>query len=126
MLRKDGFRHGFDETAWQNAKHEAREIMYEIARKRRLISYSDLVSRIQSVRMDAHDARLAHFLGEIATEDDDAGLGLTTVVVVHKHGDQQPGPGFFEMAEAQGRDVSDPEACWMNELNAVYDYWAGR
>lgn len=123
MLR-DRFNHGFDDDAWEAAKEEARQFMYAVAKRRRTITYSDLVSKIASVRMEAHDVRLAHFLGEIATEDDDNGLGLTTVVVVHKQGDQQPGPGFFEMAESQGRNVSDPVVCWVRELNAVYDHWA--
>lgn len=122
----DGFRHGFDEQDWQTAKDEARAIMYSVARRERLIAYSDLVDRIQSIALEAHDHRLDHFLGEIATEDDDKGLGLTTVVVVHKTGDQMPGPGFFNMAESQGRDVSDPVACWMNELKAVYKQWSER
>ena len=97
--------------------------MYGAARKRSLISYSELVSRITQVQMEARDTRLDHFLGEIAREDDQAGLGLSTVVVVHKTGDQMPGPGFFDMAEEQGRDVSDPVGCWMQELNSVYGRW---
>ena len=123
MLR-DGFNHGFDEKSWEAGKDEARKVMYAVAKRRRTIAYSELVEKIASVRMEAHDVRLAHFLGEIATEDDDNGLGLTTVVVVHKRGDQQPGPGFFELAAELGRDVSDPVACWIEELNAVYDEWA--
>jgi hypothetical protein len=124
MLRKDGFRHGFDDAAWERAKQEARQFMYWIAKKKGLTAYSDLVAQVRSVRMEPHDARLAHFLGEIATEDDESGLGLTTVVVVHKHGDRKPGPGFFELAELRGRDVGDIEACWVQELNAVYICWA--
>jgi len=120
----DGLRHGFDERAWETAKGEAREVMYEVACRHGLIAYSDLVARIGSISLEAYDHRLDHFLGQIATEDDDAGLGLTTVVVVHKTGDQMPGPGFFNMAETQGRDISDPLACWMNELKAVYRQWS--
>ena len=120
----DGFRHGFDDEAWEAAKGEARAVMYKVARREGLIAYSDLVARIDSISLDAHDHRLDHFLGQIATEDDDEGLGLTTVVVVHKTGDQMPGPGFFNMAESQGRDISDPVACWMDELKAVYRQWS--
>ena len=123
-MDRGNFRHGFDESAWEQAKSEAREIMYEVARKRSTISYSDLVSRIKAVQMEAHDPRLAHFLGQIAREDDEEGIGLSTVVVVHKSGDMQPGPGFFEMACAQGRETSDPVMCWVEELNTVYNYWA--
>jgi len=53
-------------------------------------------------------------------------LGLTTVVVVHKTGDQLPGPGFFNMAESQGREFSDPVAFWSDELNGVQAYWSAR
>lgn len=124
MMQVEGFKHGFSDAAWEAAKAEARTVMYAVAKTRRLIAYSDLVARIQSIQLDAHDHRLDHFLGQIAEEDDDAGIGLTTVVVVHKTGDQMPGPGFFEMAESQGRETSDQVACWMQELNAVYDHWA--
>lgn len=105
---------------------EARAIMYDVARKQTTIAYSDLVSKIRSIGLAAHDVRLARFLGEIAREDDDNGMGLTTVVVVHKTGDMQPGPGFFEMAESQGREFDDPTECWVEELKSVYRYWSGR
>ena len=123
-MEVEGFRHGFSETAGESAKAEARKVMYAFAKKERLISYSELVGRIASISLEAHDHRLDHFLGQIASEDDDNGKGLTTVVVVHKTGDQMPGPGFFNMAESQGRDISDPVACWMDELKAVYNYWS--
>jgi hypothetical protein len=34
-------------------------------------------------------------LGEISQEEDEAGHGMLSVIVVHKYGDMQPGPGFF-------------------------------
>lgn len=124
-MERQGFRHGFDSAAWEAAKAEAREVMYSVAEKRRTISYSELVSRIGSVPLEAHDIRLDHFLGEIAREDDDEGLGLTTAIVVHKTGDGLPGPGFFEMAASQGRVVGDHLAFWTAEMNRVHDQWAG-
>ena len=120
-MERTPFRHGFREADWEEAKGEARKIMYEVASREDTIPYSDLVPKITAVRMEPHDPRLAHFLGQIAREDDDEGLGLTTVVVVHKHGDQQPGPGFFEMAESQGRSINDPTMFWIEELKRVHD-----
>jgi len=35
------------------------------------------------------------------------GRGMLSVIVVHKEGDMQPGPGFFELAGELGRDTSD-------------------
>lgn len=123
-MEVDGFRHGFAQAAWESAKDEARAVMYKAAKRRSLISYSELVDRIGAIALEAHDHRLDHFLGQIANEDDDSGKGLTTVVVVHKTGDQMPGSGFFDMAENRGRDVTDRVECWMIELNAVYDFWS--
>jgi hypothetical protein len=123
-MEREGFRHGFRPAEWEAAKAEARAIMYEVASKRRTISYSELVSQIASIELEPHDIRLDHFLGQIASEDDDGGLGLTTVVVVHKTGDGLPGSGFFEMAESQGRTVGDRVEFWSNELNEVHNHWA--
>lgn len=118
--------HGFPPRLWEAAKAEARAVMYETARNQSTIPYSELVARIKSVHLSPHDVRLGHFLGEIAREDDDKGKGLTSVVVVHKSGDMQPGPGFFEMAESQGRSFDDETECWIAELKKVHRYWSPR
>ena len=46
-------------------------------------------------------------LGEISSEEDAAGRGMLTVLVVHRAGDMQPGPGFFELAKQLGRNTSN-------------------
>ena len=51
---------------------------------------------------------------------------MLTVVVVHKHGDQMPGPGFFQLARTLGHDTRDREAFWIGELDKVYRAWSGR
>ncbi|MFN3394684.1 MAG: hypothetical protein ACK424_09015, partial [Candidatus Thermochlorobacter sp.] len=66
---------------------------------------------------------LAAMLGEISAEEDKAGHGMISVIVVHKSGDKQAGPGFFELAKELGRDTSDVLACWVAERNKVYAYW---
>lgn len=123
MLR-DNFNHGFVQSEWDAAKEEARQVMIACARARRMIPYSDLVRQITRIRLQAHDARLSHFLGEIASEEDEQGCGLLTVVVVHKSGDMQPGPGFFELAQSRGRDTSNIVESWVEELKKVFAYWA--
>jgi hypothetical protein len=114
-MDRDGYKHGFPPRAWGAAKQEAREIMRLRAKRGDPISYSELVAQIRSVAMDAHDPRLAHFLGEISRAEDEKGRGLLTAVVVHKH-DGFPGDGFFELAEELGREVDDREAFWIEEI----------
>lgn len=123
MLRKS-FNHGFTKSDWDAAKDEARQVMIECAKARQMIPYSDLVARISAIRLEAHDARLSHFLGEVASEEDERGRGLLTVVVVHKSGDMQPGPGFFELAQSRGRNTANIVECWVDELKKVFAYWA--
>lgn len=89
-----------------------------------MIPYSDLVSQIESIKLSAHDKRLFHMLGEISSEEDAAGRGMLTVVVVHKSGDMQPGPGFFELAQSLGRDTRDILKCWITELHKVHAFWS--
>ena len=49
---------------------------------------------------------------------------MLTVVVVHKFGDQMPGPGFFELARSLGYDTADRDACWIGELARVHRAWS--
>ena len=86
---------GFEERHWEVAKAEAKDVLSACARQRQMIPYSEFVTRVHSIGIDAHDPRLAHFLEEISTEESAAGRGMLTALVVHKRGDLQPGPGFF-------------------------------
>lgn len=98
--------------------------MIDRARVRGMIPYSDLVKTIGSIKLDAHDSCLFRLLDEISTEEDGAGHGMLSVVVVHKVGDMQPGPGFFELAKSLGRNTRDIEKCWVAELHRVHAFWS--
>jgi molybdopterin synthase catalytic subunit len=123
MLRP-GLKYGFPQTSWDAAKQEAKAAMVTRARVRGMIPYSDLVKQINSIKLDAHDPRLFHMLGEISSEEDAAGRGMLSVVVVHKVGDMQPGPGFFELAKQLGRNTSNILKCWVDELHKVHAIWS--
>jgi len=95
---------GISVQDWNAAKEEAKAAMIERAKLRGSIPYSDLVAKINAVRFQAHDTRLFHMLGEISVEQEKAGRGMLSVVVVHKGGDMQPGPGFFLLGQHRLRD----------------------
>ena len=115
----------FSQSQWDAAKREARELLIERAKVRGMIPYSDLAGQIHSMNFEAHDQRLFHLLGEISSEESAAGRGMLSVIVVHKAGDMQPGPGFFELASRLGRNTSDILLCWVNELKKVHAVWSG-
>ena len=108
---------------WRVAIEEVTNVLSERAKVRGMISYSELVSRVTSMQFEAHDPRLFKLLGEVSSNEDAMGRGMLSVVVVHKHGDMQPGPGFFNLAKQLGRDTNDQLVCWMKELEKVHTYW---
>lgn len=125
MLRGDSKLNpfGFTETQWNDAKAEAKALLAECARKRQMIPYSDFVRKLRSIKLEHHDPRLFHFLGEVSVEENDAGRGMLTALVVHKHGDMQPGPGFFELAKKLGHKSGDIEKFWISEVKKVFAAW---
>ena len=114
---------GFSETVWQSAKAEAKAALVARAKVRGMLPYSELIRSIHSVQLEPHDVRLFHLLGQLSTEESEAGRGMITALVVHKTGDMQPGPGFFELAEELGHDASDVLAFWIGQMKKVHAYW---
>lgn len=119
-------KYGYSIADWNKAKEEMRQILIEMAKVRGMIAYSELVSQIRTIQMKPESYALADMLGEISSEEDAAGRGMLTVIVVHKSGDMQPGVGFFELAKELGRDTSDILKCWVDELKKVHAYWGSR
>lgn len=118
-------RYGFTDEAWAAAKREeAREALIARAKVRGMMPYSELVKYIGSFCFDAYDQRLFHLLGELSVEEDAAGRGMLSAIVVHKTGDMEPGPGFFELAARLGRKTSDKTKCWVEEIKRVYAHWS--
>ena len=123
-MKRTNFDHGYPQAPWEAAKTEARQAMIAVAARRRVIAYSELVARIHSLDLEPQGERLAHLLGEISTAEHEAGRGMLTVLVVHKQGDQMPGPGFFQLARSLGHDTKDREGFWIGELEKVYGAWS--
>ncbi len=118
-------KYGYLLDDWNKAKEEIRHILAERAKLRGMIPYSELCQKVGAISLEPNSYALAAMLGEVSSAEDDLGHGLLTVIVVHKDGDMQPGPGFFELAKERGRDTSDREKCWVDELKKVYRYWSG-
>ena len=114
-------KYGFTLEQWENAKEEIRNILINVARTEGRITYSDLAARVTSISLQAWSYALAALLGEISKEEDLAGRGMLSVIVVHKE-DKKPGHGFFSLAKDLGRDISDKEKFWIDEDKRVREY----
>lgn len=109
-----------EEWEWQVAKTEMTSVLTDVASKRGMISYSDLVRRVNTIKFEPESYSFWRMLGEISDEEAAQGRGLLSVLVVHKRGDMEPGKGFYELAKAHGRDTSDLLKCWISELHKVH------
>lgn len=117
-----------DLKKWNGCREEMKKILIARAKLRVMVAYSDLIKKVSIIHFDIdlidHRNLLAQMLGEISLEEDRSGRGMLSAIVVHKYGDQEPGQGFFEFAEILGRDISDKLKFWVNEVKAIYSYWA--
>ena len=111
------------EENWGAAKREMRDVLIRVAQRGETIAYSDVVARVQTISFDPREPGFAAMLGEISEEEDRAGRGMLTVVIVHKGGDMRPGPGFFDLAERLGRDVTELDRTWVEEFKKVVSHW---
>ena len=118
--------YGLTADEWRTAKAEITEILRRTAAARGMITYSDLSSQLTRVQIGYREPAMGALLGEISTEEAQAGRGMLSVIVVHKYGDMEPGLGFFEQAEWLGVDVSDRTACWVDQLHKAHDAWSNR
>ncbi len=118
-------KYGVNQHEWDAAKAEMRDALVERAKVRGMIPYSELVEKITTIELEPNSFALAAMLGEVSTEEDAADRGMLSVIVVHKVGDMQPGPGFFDLARELGRDTSDILKCWIDELKMVHRVWSG-
>ena len=119
-------KYGYEPHEWEEAKTEMRTALVERAKVRGMIPYSELVEKITTIELEPNSFALAAMLGEVSTEEAEADRGMLSVLVVHKVGDMQPGPGFFELAGELGRDTSDILKCWVEELKKVHRVWSGK
>ena len=119
-------KYGYPEDVWNKAKEEMRTILIDRAKNRGMIPYSELVRQIKTIHLEPDSYALGNMLGEISTEEDSASRGMLSVLVVHKSGDMQPGPGFYELAKSLGKDTSDILVFWVAELKRVFAYWSNK
>lgn len=106
-------------------KEAIRSILIDLARARRTITYTELCLLIPRVRLHPHSFVFTALLREVCSEEEAAGHGMLCALVVSKL-TGMPGAGYFRSATFSDRDISDPEASWRADLEAVFAYWANR
>lgn len=114
----------FTPEEWELAKKQAREVLIERAKHRGMIPYGELATKILAIEFEPHEHLFFKLLGEISSQEYQDGRGMLTALVVHKKGDMEPGPGFFELAQSLGLDTADILSCWVEQFKKVHTVWS--
>lgn len=116
---------GFDSGVWEESLSEVTRILRKTAKKRATVPYSEVTRQLTVIPFQPDDHRFHAMLGDVSRREGEQGRPLLSAVVVHKSGDMQPGPGFFELAKSLGREFDDIEKFWIQELKRVWKHWSG-
>jgi hypothetical protein len=103
-----------------------REYLVGVAQRRAVTYYADIARffDLDEIRGEGDVARISAGLGDLARSEHEAGRPLLPAAVINREFNN-PGPGFFSIAQELGRHRGRDElAYWTGELNAVHEYWA--
>lgn len=105
------------------AKDEVRALLYELARAREVVTYTEFCLRLSTVRLHPHSFIFAHLLREVCNEEEAKGSGVLCALVVSKT-TGMPGAGYFRRREFERMQPDDLEGHWRAELEDVFARWA--
>jgi len=113
-------RWGMSQAEWAQARERLGALLAEAARARSTVTYGEAARRAFGGRFSARSGALMDLLSEVDTAEDAArGVMIASLVVRADTG--MPGDGYFAFAARElGRDVTDREAFWRSEADAVW------
>ncbi len=102
-----------------------RQVMINVAKSERLITYSELCAMLKTAYIHFHSPFLTGLLIDIGREEHEAGRPILPAVVVSKTSGI-PGAGYFKAGEGEDTSEStdDPKALWQADLERLYEYWS--
>jgi hypothetical protein len=112
---------GLTDQEWDTAVAQLREAIMDAAWNRSMTSYGEIANNVTVRILDPHSTVMNYLLGEIFEQEHNAGSPLLTSIVTHKHGDKEPGPGFYDMARSLGYEFDDPLIFWATKVQEVFD-----
>jgi hypothetical protein len=110
---------------WDAARQQCTRVLIQRARARDTITYGELTREITEIHFHPHDSAFHAMLYEISVMEDRDGRGLLSALVIHApdatEGANRPGDGFWGCASDCGRNISNRERCWIEEVTRVFD-----
>ena len=105
------------------------DTLVQLARDRLLTSYSDIAPLANlDMNVDADRQQMSQLLGEIARFEHSQKRPMLTSLVIHRGDDNNPGEGFFAIAQELGlfqgsRDDIVRTTFWARQVGDVHAHW---
>lgn len=116
--------YGYSPENWSALKNEIRSILIRTATSvEQTISYSDLAESVKLANLKPFSQPLFAVLTELSVEEEAAGRGMLSAVVIRKDRRKPRKSGFIKLAAKLGRDVTNVRECWNAEIERVCQYW---
>jgi hypothetical protein len=119
-MRRSNYQFGLSDEEWSAAKDEVRSAILEAAYERRMTWYGEIASKVSSIQLDPYSSLMNHLLGDVFFDEHEAGRPALTSIVTHKHGDKEPGNGFYQMARELSYQISEPFVFWSTQVQEVF------
>lgn len=120
LVIRSSSRFGLSDDEWTEAKQQLRGAILVAAYDRRMTTYGDVAVQLDAVHLEPYSALMNHLLGSIWADEYAAGGPAITAIVTHKHGDKEPGRGFYEMARDLGYQFTDGVVFWGEQVGRVF------
>jgi hypothetical protein len=111
---------GMSDVEWAAACARLTALLASAASRRSTVTYGEAARVAFDGRFSARSGALMDLLGDVdSVEDERRGVMVASLVVRADSG--IPGDGYFAFAANElGRDISDREAFWRSEVEAVW------
>ena len=115
----------YNASQWLNAKSQAKAALISVAKRRAVITYSELVRKIEAIAFLPNDFALSRLLAEVSQEELRRGRGMLSALVISGK-DNCPGNGFFTLARSLAMAVTDEISFFITEHRRVCAVWSSR
>ena len=120
-----GTRWGLEPAEWAAARESLRGLLRHVARSRSTVTYAEAANVAFEGRFSARSGALMDLLGDVDDEEERA-VGVMIASLVVRADTGMPGEGYWTFArDVLHRDISDREAFWRAEVDAVYAAYGG-
>ncbi len=105
-----------------DVKEEMLSLMIDLAKHRKVVTYSEFCGLLQTVTLHPHSFIFARLLDEVCGDAYERGYGMLCALIVSK-ATGMPSAGYFRRRIPLEANDRTPEQIWQEERDSVFAQW---